>query len=186
MTFLGGKPTSYYGRSSYKYVEPILRGEKELLIVSPYIDAYYTNYLLSHARGKRIRIISSAIGKDDAKRLSNRRRAWPIIPALLLFLGNVMLVYTGIILPAFLAASGLIILLLIALVALKKKLDISLKVPKSFVHAKLYVGNNMAVEGSANLTFAGMHKNVEHVSVTRDPDEINELRKQFWKIWNEE
>lgn len=189
MNLPGSKPASYYGRSSFKYVEPLLNDEKEILIVSPYIDTYYANYLRSHARGKRILVISSAIGKDDAKKLISRRRAWLKALFFLLVLSSIglVLVSAGTTSLVFLAMTALIFpLFLVEQLRLKEEHNISLKIPKSFVHAKLYVGKNAAVEGSANLTFAGMHKNVEHVSVTRDPQEISELRKQFWRIWNEE
>ena len=71
--------------------------------------------------------------------------------------------------------------LLISLSSCKK---IRLKAPKEFVHAKMYVGDETAIEGSANLTYNGMHKNVEQISVTRNEKKIAELKEQFWKLWN--
>ena len=61
---------------------------------------------------------------------------------------------------------------------------VKLKIPSKFVHAKMYIGDAEAIRGSANLTFKGMHKNIEHIELTSDPVQIKELEKQFWRIWS--
>ena len=68
--------------------------------------------------------------------------------------------------------------------ALRDDRSIELRVPKGFVHAKMYIGEKTAIVGSANLTYAGMHQNVEHIDVIRDRGQIADLKKQFFSMWN--
>ena len=37
--------------------------------------------------------------------------------------------------------------------------------------------------GSANLTYSGMHKNIEHIEVIKEGDRIAELEKHFRQLW---
>ena len=60
---------------------------------------------------------------------------------------------------------------------------VSVKVPRNFVHAKMYISGQMAMIGSANLTYSGMHRNIEHMSVIRSSREIGRLASQFWELW---
>lgn len=54
----------------------------------------------------------------------------------------------------------------------------------NFVHAKLYiVDSKYAVVGSANLTEYGMTKNVEHLIVTDNLEEVGQLEKDFEELW---
>jgi len=47
--------------------------------------------------------------------------------------------------------------LFIVRLSTRRPKNIRLKVPKEFIHAKFYVGDNEAITGSANLTYRGMH-----------------------------
>ncbi len=67
-----------------------------------------------------------------------------------------------------------------------KKTDSNLKVKVAkgkFVHEKVYIGNDIAIVGSANLTYNGMHKNVEHIDVIKDDARIRQLREHFESLW---
>lgn len=177
------KDSSYSGKESYKYVDRILKGEKNLMIVSPYIDEYYANYLVNHARGKRIRILSSSMHAGAARRLRGRN-VWPAVRfSMLVAAFNIMFFLFGLQFLAFLAVSSAAAVLYLAL-SLVGKRDISLRVPKDFVHAKMYIGDSVAAEGSANLTYAGMHQNVEHMDVIYDRKRIADLRRQFSRMWD--
>ena len=48
----------------------------------------------------------------------------------------------------------------------------------------MYIAEHAAATGSANLTYSGMHRNVEHLSMTYSHDEIRRLEKQFWRLWD--
>jgi len=54
-----------------------------------------------------------------------------------------------------------------------------------FVHEKIYIGSDTAITGSANLTYSGMHRNIEHIEITHDPERIAELGRHFNGLWNE-
>jgi len=57
-------------------------------------------------------------------------------------------------------------------------------ITERFVHEKLYISGNTAISGSANLTYNGMHKNIEHIEVTKDESKIREMRRHFESMWN--
>ncbi|MDE1828306.1 MAG: hypothetical protein KGH65_04050 [Candidatus Micrarchaeota archaeon] len=179
------KTPSYSGKNVYRYIEKLIKNGKEILIVSPYIDSHYANYILRHCGGKRFHIISSSLD-PAAKRLLERGRfpAGLLISTLLFAVADSLLYYFGIYLYAgLLSAVILLLAIATAFIAAKKPTNITLKVPKEFVHAKLYISENEAIRGSANLTYRGQHENVEHVEVAYDRDEIKRLEGQFWDLW---
>ena len=167
----------------YRHVERVLSGERNIMIVSPYIDDYYASYLLRHSRGKSIRILSSSIRPEAAKRLKGRRAAPAAAFALAVITLDIALIAAGIVYFAFIAISSAVAVIALA-ISLRRRTGIALRVPKGFVHAKMYIGDNLAVVGSANLTYAGMHGNVEHVEVISDKGRINDLKKQFMGLWD--
>jgi phosphatidylserine/phosphatidylglycerophosphate/cardiolipin synthase-like enzyme len=183
LSVLGPRDRSYSGRGMYRHVERVLGGERNIMIASPYIDDYYASYLLRHSRGKSIRILSSSIRPEAAKRLKGRRSGPAAAFALAVAALDVALIASGNAYPPFIAAS-LIIAVAALVLSLRRRNGIALRVPKGFVHAKMYIGDNLAVVGSANLTYAGMHENVEHIDVISDRGRINDLKKQFMGLWN--
>jgi len=192
---------THYGTNSYKYINELIKESKELLIISPYIDLYYAKYLLRHAKGKSIRILSSSISKDAKKALTKTHGLLGFLISTLFLIasGLAAFVYfptkTHILLDLLLGTSFLIIAvasaiatfvyLLVYLTDRRLKKGIMLKVPKRFIHAKLYIGDSYAIEGSANLTFAGTHGNIEQIRVVKGQHEINELKREFEKLWRE-
>jgi len=85
---------------------------------------------------------------------------------------------------AILAAILLILVLLAYRKYRKTDSNIKVKVTKDkFVHEKLYIGSDMAIVGSANLTFNGMHRNVEHIDIIRSKDQIDRLKTHFESLW---
>ena len=177
------KDHSYSGRESYRYVERILRNERNLLIVSPYIDDYYAKYLVGHSRGKRIRILSSSMQPGAARRL---RGGGPgLVTKFLIVLASLNLLFylAGAQVLAFLAVSSFAAVLSF-MFSFRKRSNISVRVPKDFVHAKMYLGDGVAAVCSANLTYAGMHRNIEHIDVIRDRKRIGDLKRQFSEMWD--
>lgn len=174
---------SHYGSDSYRHVEPILRKSRELLIVSPYIDDYYASYLASRPSRKKTYVISSSIRKSASRRLAAGRGKDAAFAVFVLAAVNALMYQIGAFNALVLFAS-LLFSVYCVWFALTHRSGISLKVPRNFVHAKMYVGDGVAVEGSANLTYAGMHKNVEEVRVFTDADEVEAMRRSFWSLWN--
>ena len=63
---------------------------------------------------------------------------------------------------------------LLPLVLRKEKSDDK----STFVHAKIYiVDNELAVSGSANLTYSGLHSNCEILSITETKEEIQQRQR---------
>ena len=54
----------------------------------------------------------------------------------------------------------------------------------NFVHEKVYISDSMAITGSANLTYSGMHKNTERIAIIDSRKEIGELRRHFEELWH--
>ena len=183
LSLLKATGTSYYGKRAYRYVDKLLKSERNLLIVSPYIDDYYASYLAAHSRGKRRYIISSSIRGSAAKRLQKSNVGNALAAEFLAVSVNWLLFLINGLNATFAFASIGFGAILIAYSLLHRN-RIYLKVPKEFVHVKMYVGDGVAVEGSANLTYAGMHKNIETVHLIRDRKDVEERKRQFWTMWN--
>ncbi|MEM3781639.1 MAG: phospholipase D-like domain-containing protein [Candidatus Micrarchaeaceae archaeon] len=184
MGLLPSKHREYdYGSRSYKHVEKIIKESSVLRIVSPYIDPYYAKFLVRHAKGKRIYIMSSSISKTAKAKLKRRSFSRFALFVTFLLLLNAVVQREQ---PALALASLLCSLfyLLVYLEDYESKKGIVLKVPRQFVHAKLYIGDSAAVEGSANLTFAGMHRNIEQTRLIQDKDELRELAREFDRLWH--
>jgi len=58
------------------------------------------------------------------------------------------------------------------------------KSDNNFIHAKMYIiDDKYAIDGSCNLTKAGLWNNVEHLNVYDFEDEVQSIKKSFEKIW---
>lgn len=171
----------YYGSETYKYINRVIDNKGEILIVSPYVDGYYAEIICRKSRGRKFYIISSSVEDDVLRRLRGRSLQW-----LIAYLG-LSAILLGFLL--FISVSG--ILLLIApipfIVGIIKTArnppGVILKVPKKFVHAKMYISDGVAITGSTNLTYAGTHKNVEQISIIYNKADIGRLKDQFWSMW---
>ncbi len=180
----------YSGDSSYKYVDRLIKeDDSELMIISPYLSGYYVNMLAKAAQKRRIRVITSnnSLGYKNSglqdfavKSIRGYIKAiafFLILDAISIFLN---FAYTTIILTA-------IVLLVVLFACLHyKKANSNLRVKvitDRFVHEKLYISSDTAISGSANLTYNGMHKNIEHIEVTKDESKIKEMRKHFESMW---
>ena len=172
------------GSDSYKYVEPLIMKGKEICIVSPYVDSYYANFLSRNSDGRRIYLISSSMDKEAEKILGRkfsliRFIIFIILSAAELYAG----VFFGLYVYTFIAVALTLLVGYFASIVGNKNIHIVM--PKKFVHAKMYISDNEAIAGSANLTYRGMHKNVEIIEIMRDSDSINSMQKTFWKMWKE-
>jgi hypothetical protein len=54
-----------------------------------------------------------------------------------------------------------------------------------YIHAKVIVTDNSAFIGSANLTEKGITGRVEMSVLIEEKEQINEVQKWFWDLWNE-
>lgn len=180
------KSESYSGRDAYRYLEPMIRKASALYIISPYVDSYYAKFLRGNLNGKKVYMISSSIDPRAKKLLAGRRDRLSLLAYVPLILA---LAYVSAAMDFYFAAvatvSGIaLVVLAYLLVTEKKTKNLNLKVPSSFVHAKMYISNSMAIEGSANLTYKGMHSNVEHITITRSAEDVESLKKEFFRLWD--
>jgi phosphatidylserine/phosphatidylglycerophosphate/cardiolipin synthase-like enzyme len=173
------------GVDNYRQVERLLERGKEIYIVSPYIDPYYASMIRKYANRKRFYIISSSLDAK-ARRILESRGSWlsVIIFALFVVAISIVLLALSLLSMAIMLIAALAIAARIVVFKAFARNRIRLKVPGRFVHAKMYISERMAISGSANLTYKGMHSNVEHIDIAYDPKEILEFKKEFWRIWN--
>lgn len=173
--------TYYYGSDTHRYINELIDRKGEILMVSPYVDRYYAELIIKKARGRKIYLISSSIEADVMKMFNTSSRLW-----LLAYIG-LSIILLGLLL--FIGASGAVLsLFLVPLIIgfIKipvRKSEVVLKVPKQFVHVKMYISEGMAITGSANLTYKGTHKNVEQINITYNGVDIGKLKNQFWGMW---
>ncbi len=177
------KTISYSGTESYRYVEPLIYKGKDVLISSPYIDRHYADFIVRNSRGKRIHILASSMD-SEARRHIHSRPVLPVVAALMALASAGFLLYAlRVYLLLGIDTAAMILFVYATVIFWKRTPNIKIRTPTSFVHAKMYVTESAAAYGSANLTYRGMHRNVEHLEVTEDPEKIENLKKQFWSIW---
>jgi phosphatidylserine/phosphatidylglycerophosphate/cardiolipin synthase-like enzyme len=178
----------YSGSSSYRFVDKLInKGNDELLVVSPYLDNYYIKVLIRASRHRRVRIVTSSEAlmypHSMLKSLRyHRSKGSAKASAYFLALSAITLYlrFYYVALPIFALA---LVSLALTLRSVRSK-SLQLKViTDRFVHEKLYISSDSAVTGSANLTYNGMHKNIEHVELTRDAREVAALRRHFEELW---
>jgi phosphatidylserine/phosphatidylglycerophosphate/cardiolipin synthase-like enzyme len=181
---------SYSGNSSYRYVDKLIKNsDRELLIVSPYISDYYTKMLIKEAPKKKIRIITSESSlsyKDSSLGKYVIKGIWSYVKAIgfFLFLDLVSAYLQFYYITAILTAMVLVLAIFAYRKHKKTISNIKAKIAKKrFVHEKLYIGEDLAIVGSANLTYNGMHRNLEHIDVINDSDRIKDLKSHFEVLW---
>ncbi len=173
----------YSGSSSYRYVDPVIRGRsRALMVCTPYIDKHYIKILIKESRRKKVLLISSKASEEKLKRLKRSG-----INKDALFFSALYAVFLFAIYPDWIGFYLLFLtplLLALAAVAWSFKGNMRVKIIKDrFVHEKLYINDRAGITGSANLTFQGMHVNVEHIDIVSDPDKLKALRKHFLELW---
>ncbi len=181
----GRKERYYNGNDAYKYIERLLKNGKNIYIVSPYIDKYYASRIKAYSSRRRFHIISSSGEKEAMDMLRKGRSPIDLAMALMAVFGVDSILYYINAFSSYLVAISVIIVA-VALVSFSqsRKKNIFVMKPRGFVHAKMYISEKMAIEGSANLTYKGTHSNIEHILVTEDQKKIGELRREFWKMWD--
>ncbi|MGI0100332.1 MAG: phospholipase D-like domain-containing protein [Candidatus Micrarchaeaceae archaeon] len=181
---------SYSGDGSYRYIDALINSDDaELMIVSPYISDYYTRKLMKKSGSKLIRVVTSKSSLSYKGALLNNYLAKGTkgyVKAAFALLAMVLIsIYLQV---AYAELLFTVLLIAVSSYAYIKhsKMESNMKVKvagKKFVHEKLYIGRDKAIIGSANLTFNGMHKNIEHIEVISDIDRVNELKRHFESLW---
>ncbi|HUY70047.1 MAG TPA: phospholipase D-like domain-containing protein [Candidatus Baltobacteraceae bacterium] len=182
----------YSGDSSYRFVDKLIMADsRKLLVVSPYIGNSYAKLLISEARRKKVYVVTSQSSLEyensvlkgipeigAMKRYLKPMAYFSVITAFAVYFNLSYFVYP-------LIAIVLVFVALTYLTYRKTRSNFLLKVSREkFVHEKLYINDREAIVGSANLTFSGMHKNVEHIQMIRDMKKRDALEDHFKKLWS--
>ncbi|MGC8478729.1 MAG: phospholipase D-like domain-containing protein [Candidatus Micrarchaeia archaeon] len=178
---------SYEGTDTYKHIDRIIRkGTGTLLIITPFIGPSYANMLWKQAGKKEVYLVisNSKINAKAWKLFTRGRRGAYVRPIAYFAALSAILFYFKIEAFAVLTIALTIVLLAIVIAKKGKRKNLHVKVSdKLFIHEKLYISDEEAITGSANLTFGGTHKNLEQISITKDPEEIKRLKEHFWSVW---
>ena len=180
----------YSGNESYKFVDKLIDGNGDFLIITPYIDAFYAEKVLKAGGRRRIKIITSGApnNKEALALLAKGKKSW------VRFVGIYFLVLAGLLYLAHfynaaLLSAGIFVIVALFIVLRRingkgKQANVEVKVVKNFfVHEKIYISVDSAIVGSANLTYNGMHKNIEHIEIISDPSRVAELKSHFNRLW---
>ena len=181
---------SYSGQSSYRFIDRLLRLDgKVLMVVSPFMDEYYAKILTGIASRKKVKIITTGKGAGGSKvvaALSKGVGTGILVKIFFYFAALFAIVaYIGIWYAAeAIAAIGALAFLMMYIRFRNGTRNIEVRVLGGpFVHEKIYICGGEAITGSANLTYSGTHKNVEHIEMTDDPKSVSNLSKHFEELW---
>lgn len=179
------------GKNSYRIVERIIFSKgKSLYIISPYVSGYYAKMLARVALRKNVYLITTEQTKRTVFGRPGRIAApgpRPLhgayvaaIAALAYFLG--MYAFALIFIDVFGLWLAMLALHRIAFRGRRPRINVR-SVNDSFVHEKIYIGEGIAATGSANLTYAGMHRNIERMEAFSGHDDVARLKRHFDELW---
>ncbi len=180
---------SYSGDESYRYIDALLASDEDLDIVTPYISSRYAQALSRHAGRRRVRVITSgaeqnraalrALGSTSASRWLKSALFSAVVATIALLLG---LYYAF----AILSAMALLFAATSCLSRKRRKANLFVKViSKPFIHEKIYLSSKAVITGSANLTYSGTRKNIEHIEVSTSTGKVEEMQRHFEAIWSD-
>jgi phosphatidylserine/phosphatidylglycerophosphate/cardiolipin synthase-like enzyme len=146
--------------------------------------------LVEIAKGRKLSVITSGgTGIEDSEAvriLMKGRKDYRVRP----------LVFLSIVALGLLALNFLVYSLLFAALAAglvwstyrhnrRRGSNIRVKVVTNrFIHEKMYLSDDGAITGSANLTFSGMHRNIEHIDMVNDREKVRGLLGHFEELWS--
>ena len=177
--------------SSYKSVEKLLFSKgRNLYVISPFVSTYYLKVLKRISSRKNVYLITSEAAFKKSIEISGSYK-----------FGRPKVAHAAIVLAMFAAAylaseyiAALIFLdamaawcmfYFIGMAGGSRKSRMHVRVVRgNFVHEKVYISDSMAITGSANLTYSGMHKNTERIAIIDSRKDIGELRRHFEELWH--
>ena len=182
---------SYSGSSSYAYVEPLIKDRgRTLKIICPFISPAYAKMLVRQSAFKEVSVITSSSRiSESAVRIMRRGRRFPYATLSAYFIILSMLLYALRLYLAELVAIPITVMVVIVTIlhySRPRRQRINVRVASErFIHEKVYISESRAIVGSANLTYAGLHKNVEHIEVIQDAEQVHALEKHFNELWRD-
>ncbi len=183
--------TAYSGNESYKQIDKLLKNSSKLKIISPYISLFYAKKLENYSKFKKIYLITAKpTSKSDLIAFKYLTKLNNIMFFIKLSIYFTILEIFALVLRFYLVALILFAIFLITLSIFRliygsiTHSNISIKTSKQFIHEKIYISNNSAIVGSANLTYSGTHKNIEYIELIKDKEKIAALEKHFDSLWS--
>jgi phosphatidylserine/phosphatidylglycerophosphate/cardiolipin synthase-like enzyme len=179
----------YSGSDTHKYIDELINDNAKILkVITPYLGISYARTLVHISTRKRIYLIVSgdSTKKDEeAVRFITKKGRHvdikPVIYGSIIAIGIALAgVYPlalsiGILLAVYIYRAG---------IYLPKHRNITVKIATNkFIHEKMYISEGSAIVGSANLTYSGTHKNIEHIEVIKEHKKVKELEEHFDNLW---
>ena len=186
MPVFGRSSYHYSGNESYRHIDRLIRRSRVLYIVSPYIDAHYARMLSRQSRWKKIYVLSSSIAPEArsvlGKSAGREHFLQYAVYAILVIFNYILYMLNRWSIYMLLPLAAAIVFFPFYNKISEAKLYV--RKPKSFTHSKMYISEKEGIEGSANLTFAGTHRNIENIEIIKDIQELRRMKTEFWKLWD--
>ncbi len=175
------------GSDCHRYIDALIRGSGDLDVVSPYISRGYAEMLARHAARHRVRVITSGARQNDGAMVVFRGggAGWKKAAAFLALLAAISAALG--LWYAMAITTAMAIVAVAAAVAARSRRVANLRVKVSrnvFIHEKLYICEAAAISGSANLTFSGTRRNLEHIDIAVSMERVDALRRHFEELWS--
>ncbi len=169
----------YSGMEAYRYIDRLLKKEKRLFIATPFISIGYAKLLKRLSMHKHIYLVTTKKHKENAEAIQylSKGNAGRKALAFVLFAIAIASCFYSLYIAA---ALGLCAAIAYAGTHSSLKVRFS---DKKLLHEKLYIGKNRAIVGSANLTFSGTRRNIEHLEIITDKSEIRKISRHFYELW---
>ena len=188
----GDRSEGYSGSDSYLYVEKLIHGRgRSLSIICPFISPSYARVLVKESARKEVRVITSNSKiTSEAVSIMRKGRGYGAYLKFLAYVTALCVILFIIGLYIFALALVPFVAMAIALAAVfraaSKSRRIKVKVGNErFIHEKIYLADDYAIVGSANLTYSGLHKNVEHIEVIHDGEKLSQMGRHFEELWGD-
>ncbi len=168
----------YVGKGAGKHIVEALKGaEKRVVVVSPWIGREQAGFLKELARKVRMKVVTSGVANPGLDAFAVRRME-PVRVVL-----GILLIICGVLVwkASPLVGLGLLFLALLSFLVSSREVLPRYVTVRNDVHAKAYVVDDKVFLASANLTPAGLFKNVEFV-VELEGKEAEEVIREVEKL----
>ncbi len=178
----------YSGSDTHRHIDRLINDSSSVLkVVSPFITPDYAGMLQRVSKRKRVYVLTSGAQSAKQNQAISIMRGKRRIMSYKIVLGLLLVLLGTIALKLFLYSviSAVVLALSVVLWLRRPKSNLKLKVVTNrFIHEKLYLSDRSAIVGSANLTYAGTHRNIEHIEMIDDRARIDELSEHFDEMWS--
>ncbi len=187
----------YDGQNAGSVLLPLIHSaRRQLFVCSPFIGPGYARLLVQKARsGVDVYVLTSLASENKTHQaalavLTSRSQPMLHRSFILIGFGFLFLLFSLLhsswifmYLSAMFLAIGLVYGLR-KLHAPRHRSGLQLRISRAFIHAKIYGADDaIAATGSANLTFSGLNRNVEHVEIF-EGSEASPVIDSFYELWN--